>query len=119
MQTGLAPDGNAPLSPPAAAEGVHFPRPPGRLYGFIKRGLPNHLKEPHQGRRKAVYKIHRTKDDTTTLTARGRVKPLNPLNLLNPHARKDVSIKGAHLLLRIVKFVKFYSEVNMKFIVKL
>ena len=28
---------------------------------------------------------------TTTLTAEGRVKPLNPLHLLNPHARQGVN----------------------------
>ena len=31
---------------------------------------------------------------TTTLTAEGRVKPLNPLHLLNPHARQGVSIQA-------------------------
>ena len=33
---------------------------------------------------------------TTTLTAKGRVKPLNPLHLLNPHARQGVSPSTAH-----------------------
>ena len=33
---------------------------------------------------------------TTTLTAKGRVKPLNHLNLLHPHARKGVSPFTAH-----------------------
>ena len=31
---------------------------------------------------------------TTTLTAEGRVKPLNPLHLLNPHARQGVSMQA-------------------------
>ena len=31
---------------------------------------------------------------TTTLTAEGRVKPLNPLHLLNPHARQGVTMQA-------------------------
>ena len=31
---------------------------------------------------------------TTTLTDEGRVKPLNHLNLLNPHARQGVSMQA-------------------------
>ena len=31
---------------------------------------------------------------TTTLTAKGHVKPLNPLHLLNPHARQGVSMQA-------------------------
>ena len=37
---------------------------------------------------------------TTTLTAEGRVKPLNPLHLLNPHARQGVSMQAPTALPR-------------------
>ena len=37
----------------------------------------------------------------------------------HPSHPQDMSIKDAHLLPRIVKFMKLFSEVNVKFIVKL
>ena len=50
----------------------------------------------HSAPASAAAFILAPKAPTTTLTAKGRVKPLNPLHLLNPHARQGVSPSTAH-----------------------
>jgi hypothetical protein len=57
-------------------------RPPGRVHAGTKGGLPQ-----------AAF-ILAPQAPTTTLTTEGRVKPLNPLHLLNPHARQGVSMQA-------------------------
>lgn len=49
----------------------------------------------HSAPASAAAFILAPKAPTTTLTDEGRVKPLNHLNLLTPHAHQGVSMQGA------------------------
>ena len=69
---------------PATKGGSAFPSPEGRLYGFIKRGLPNHLREPHHPPQGDIYNC--AAGATTTL--RPQACQTSARRAVNPHARR-------------------------------
>ena len=74
------------------------------MCGFFMGLKLQHHAECHSAPASAAAFILAPKAPTTTLTTEGRVKPLNPLHLLNPHARQGVSMqapKGAISSMRL------------------
>ena len=86
---------------PATKGGLHFPRPPGRLYGFRRqrRHKKWRRRRPPRQRSDTIYLPRAEPSTRPGGVSRSRTEPWQPKaerpgGWLNPHARKGVSTFG-------------------------